>query len=342
MATILVTGGCGFIGSHLTAALRAQGHAVRVLDDLSTGTEANLAPGATLLLGDINQPAALEEALDGVDACYHLAAVASVERCVHDWPGTHRTNLSATISLLNAARGRSVPVVYASSAAVYGHAATLPLDERAPTVPLSAYGADKLGCEQHARVAGHVHGVPTAGLRFFNVFGPRQNPASPYSGVISIFCDRMRRGERVDVYGDGGQTRDFVYVGDVVAALMAAMREASLEAPVFNVCTGQAVSVLQLARVIASITRVDADLCYRPARAGEIRHSVGSPDRARDHLGLGVPVSLREGLTATLDWMREAAPAPRRVTMASATPNTRAPAGRVQAARTPVSRAASR
>jgi len=342
MAKILVTGGCGFIGSHLTAALRAQGHAVRVLDDLSTGTEANLAPGATLLLGDINQPAALEEAMVGVDACYHLAAVASVERCVRDWPGTHRTNLSATISLLNAARVRSVPVVYASSAAVYGHAATLPLDENAPTVPLSAYGADKLGCEQHARVAGHVHGVPTAGLRFFNVFGPRQNPASPYSGVISIFCDRIHRGEAVDVYGDGGQTRDFVYVADVVAALMAAMRVVSVEAPVFNVCTGQAVSVLQLARTIASLTRVEADLRYRPARAGEIRHSVGSPDRARDHLGLAAPAPLREGLAATLDWMREAAPAQKLVAMAGATLNLHGGAGRIQASRAPVSRAASR
>ena len=223
MATILVTGGCGFIGSHLCGALRARGDTVRVLDDLSTGSAANLAPGAKLLLGDVNQPLALREAMAGVDACFHLAAIASVERGVTEWLATHRTNLSATIAVMDAARVAGVPVVYASSAAVYGQQAALPLDETARPAPLSAYGADKLGCEQHAKVAGHVHGLPTMGLRFFNVFGPRQDPSSPYSGVISIFCDRLRQGLPVRLYGDGGQTRDFIYVGDVVAALLQAL-----------------------------------------------------------------------------------------------------------------------
>ncbi len=310
MATILVTGGCGFIGSHLVGALRDRGDQVRVLDDLSTGSLANLAPGAKLMVGDINDPAALNAAMQGVDACFHLAAIASVERCVRDWPGTHRTNLSATISLFDAARARQVPVVYASSAAVYGDAPAGPIDEETAPTPLSAYGADKLGCEQHARVAGHVHGVPTAGLRFFNVFGPRQDPRSPYSGVISIFCDRLRRGDAIDVFGDGEQTRDFVYVGDVVRALLAALQAASVQAPVLNVCTGRAVSVQGLAALVSDLTGRRAIIRQRPPRAGEIRHSVGSPARARRMLGLGPAVPLRDGLRVTLDWMERQEPQP--------------------------------
>lgn len=303
MATFLVTGGCGFIGSHLAAALRARGDSVRVLDNLSTGSPENLAAGATLMVGDINDPAALAAAMQGVDGCFHLAAIASVERCLHDWPGTHRTNLSATVALLDAARVRAIPVVYASSAAVYGDAPAGPIAEDTPASPLSAYGADKLGCEQHARVAGHVHGVPTAGLRFFNVFGPRQDPRSPYSGVISIFCDRLRRGQAIDIFGDGGQTRDFVYVGDVVRALLAALPAASRAAPVLNVCTGRAVSVRELAGLVAELTGRRAEIRPRPARAGEIRHSVGSPARARRMLGLGAALPLDDGLRATLDWL---------------------------------------
>jgi len=303
MATFLVTGGCGFIGSHLAAALRARGDQVCVLDDLSSGSPANLAPGATLMVGDAGSPATLARALQGVEGCFHLAAIASVERCTQDWAGTHRTNLSATVALLDAARARSLPVVYASSAAVYGDAPAGPIAEETPTTPLSAYGADKLGCEQHARVAGHVHGVPTAGLRFFNVFGPRQDPRSPYSGVISIFCDRLRRGEAIDIFGDGDQTRDFVYVGDVVRALLAALPAASVQAPVLNVCTGRAVSVGGLAQMVGELTGHRPEIRRRPPRAGEIRHSVGSPARARRMLGLPAPLPLREGLRATLDWL---------------------------------------
>ncbi len=320
MATFLVTGGCGFIGSHLCAALVARGDRVRVLDDLSTGAEANLAPGAVLLRGDIADPTAVREAMAGVDGCFHLAAIASVERGVQDWFGTHRTNLSGTVAVLDGARARppgggaagpaagGVPVVYASSAAVYGDLPTLPLDEGAPARPLSAYGADKLGCELHARVAGHVHGIPTLGLRFFNVFGPRQDPKSPYSGVISIFCDRLSRGEPVDVFGDGGQTRDFVFVGDVVAALLAAMPAASTDAPVLNVCTGRPTSVLELAATVADLCGIRLDVRHRPARAGEIRDSLGATGRAREVLGLGPTTGLREGLAAVLEWLRAGRP----------------------------------
>ena len=311
MATFLVTGGCGFIGSHLCAALRARGDRVRVLDDLSTGLEANLAPGAELLRGDVADPAAVREAMAGADGCFHLAAVASVERGVREWSATHRTNLSGTVAVFEAARraaASGVPVVYASSAAVYGDCGALPLGEDAPTRPLSAYGADKLGCELHARVAGHVHGIPTLGLRFFNVFGPRQDPRSPYSGVISIFCDRLSHGEGVDVFGDGLQTRDFVSVPDVVAALLAAMPAASPAAPVLNVCTGRAASVLELAGTVAELCGTKLEARRRPARSGEIRHSLGSPARAREALGLGPPIDLRAGLAEVVAWVRAGRP----------------------------------
>jgi UDP-glucose 4-epimerase len=197
-------------------------------------------------------------------------------------------------------------VVYASSAAVYGDAATVPITEATDRRPLSAYGADKYSCELHARVASEVHGIPTVGLRFFNVYGPRQDPQSPYSGVISIFCDRIRRGLSIDVFGDGGQTRDFIYVGDVVTALLAAMRLRPADAPVFNVCTGTATSVLELARTIADAAGTRLDVHYRPARAGEIRHSTGSPALSRASLSLPEPMILRSGLCNVLDWLATA------------------------------------
>ena len=303
MTTWLVTGGAGFIGSHLCEALLARGDAVRVLDDLSTGKLENLPPGAALIEGDVADPAAVRPALEGIAGCFHLAAIASVERGVTDWLGTHRANLTGAITVFDAARATRIPVVYASSAAVYGDAATVPITEAAERRPLSAYGADKLGCELHARVASHVHGIPTVGLRFFNVYGPRQDPSSPYSGVISIFCDRVRCGAPIDIFGDGGQTRDFVYVADVVAALLAAMRLVPTDAPVFNVCTGTATSVLELAHTIADLAGTQLDARHRPPRAGEIRHSTGSPAMSRSILGLAEPVSLRHGLGEVLNWL---------------------------------------
>ena len=303
MTTWLVTGGAGFIGSHLCEALLARGDAVRVLDDLSTGKRENLPPPATLIEADVADPLAVREALRGVAGCFHLAAIASVERGINDWLGTHRANLTGTITVFDAARAARTPVVYASSAAVYGDAATIPIPETTICRPLSAYGADKLGCELHARVASHVHGIPTVGLRFFNVYGPRQDSRSPYSGVISIFCERIRRGAPIDIFGDGEQTRDFVYVADVVATLLAAMRLAPTDAPAFSVCTGTATSVLALARTIAALTRTALEPRHRPPRAGEIRHSTGSPDLSRRTLALPEPVSLPNGLARLLDWL---------------------------------------
>ena len=312
MPHFLVTGGCGFIGSHLAAALLARGDRVRVLDDLSTGSRANLAPGAELVVGDIAEEGVLRAAMAGTDGCFHLAAIASVERGVREWLATHRVNLSGTIAVFDAARAAGgVPVVYASSAAVYGEQETLPITEDAPARPLSAYGADKLGCELHARVAGHVHGVPTMGLRFFNVFGPRQDPRSPYSGVISIFCDRLVAGEPVGIYGDGGQTRDFIAVSDIVAGLLAGLRQASPSAPVLNLCTGRATSVLDLATTIAALCHPAGQRPaprHLPARSGEIRHSVGSPEKAQAMLGLGAATSLEDGLAEVIGWIRAGRP----------------------------------
>jgi UDP-glucose 4-epimerase len=303
MTIWLVTGGAGFIGSHLCEALLARGDAVRVLDDLSTGKRANLPSEAMLIEGDAADPIAVRDALEGAAGCFHLAAIASVERGVTDWLGTHRANLTGAITVFDAARATRIPVVYASSAAVYGDAATIPIVEATERRPLSAYGADKLGCELHARVASHVHGIPTVGLRFFNVYGPRQDPRSPYSGVISIFCERIRQGGSIDVFGDGGQTRDFVYVADVVTALLAAARLAPAGAPVFNVCTGVATSVLDLARNVAELAGTRLDVRHRPPRAGEIRHSTGLPALSRKMLELPEPMSLRSGLREVLDWL---------------------------------------
>ena len=305
MPIFLVTGGAGFIGSHLCDTLVRRGDTVRVLDDLSTGSRDNLPPGVTLVEADVADPDAVHAAVDGVDGAFHLAAIASVARGVTDWLGTHRANLTGTITLFDAIRRRGgpIPVVYASSAAVYGDSATVPIGEDAERRPLSAYGADKYACELHARVAGHVHAIPATGLRFFNVYGPRQDPRSPYSGVISIFCERVARGAPVEVFGDGEQTRDFVFVADVVAALLGAMRQPSLEAPVFNVCTGTPTSVLDLARVIAELAGTALDVRHMAPRAGEIRHSTGVPHRARAAFGLGEPVALRVGLRTVLDWL---------------------------------------
>ena len=305
MASYLVTGGAGFIGSHLCDALVRRGDKVRVLDDLSTGHRENLPAEVDFILGDIADPIAARAAMEGMDGRFHLAAIASVERGVTDWTGTHRVNLSGTIELFDAIRrqGRTIPMVYASSAAVYGDARTIPIAEESDRNPLSAYGADKLGCELHARVASHVHGIPTVGLRFFNVYGPRQDPRSPYTGVISIFCERIGRGAPIAIYGDGGQTRDFVHVSDVVAALLGGMALRPTDAPVFNVCTGNATSVLDLAHLIASLVGNRLDRGFQPPRAGEIRHSLGDPTRLRAALHSADPVKLRDGLREVLAWM---------------------------------------
>jgi UDP-glucose 4-epimerase len=305
MSEYLVTGGCGFIGSHLCDSLIRQGHRVRVLDDLSTGHLTNLPREAVFIRGDIRDAGAVSVAMAGCDGCFHLAAIASVERSIHAWVETHRVNLTGTLQIFEAARRAGpgdapVPVVYASSAAIYGDQGDQAIGESARPKPTSAYGADKLACEHHAHVATTVHGVPTAGLRFFNVYGPRQDPRSPYSGVISIFSDRLAAARPITVFGDGGQTRDFVYVADVVRALTLAQQVISDEPRVVNVCTGRRTSVEDLAREIAASLGRRPVIEFGPQRHGEIRHSLGDPDAARRTLGFEAATSLQDGIAATV------------------------------------------
>ena len=311
MSLYLVTGGAGFIGSHLVDALLAAGHAVRVLDDLSTGTRENLDPSAELVVGDVADAAAVAAAMAGASACFHLAAIASVQRGNEDWLGTHRTNLTGAIAVLDAARlhGR-LPVVYASSAAVYGDLGGAAATEAATCRPQTAYGADKLGCELHAAVGWHVHGVPVAGLRFFNVYGPRQDPASPYSGVISIFARRVTAGDGLTLHGDGGQSRDFVNVSDVVSHLLAALAllQRTPGAHVLNVCTGRETTILALAQLTAEICGTKARITHGPARQGDIRRSVGDASLARARLGVAADTSLAQGLAALLAAISPKAP----------------------------------
>lgn len=303
MSKFLITGGCGFIGSHLADALIAQGHSVCILDDLSTGKRENAPASAALVVGDVADAALVRSIMSTVDGCFHLAAIASVQRSTDDWLGTHRTNLTGAITVFDAARqnARPVPVVYASSAAVYGNNPATPLAETAERRPLTAYGADKLGCELHANVAWHVHRVPSVGLRFFNVYGPRQDPSSPYSGVISIFADRVATQQPITIYGDGQQVRDFVFVSDVVAHLVAAMERCQQGAEVLNVCTGKATSVATLALAMGNLIGCRPEINYSPARAGDIKVSIGDPTMASKVLGVSATHSLVDGLRATLD-----------------------------------------
>lgn len=304
MAEYLVTGGCGFIGSHLAESLSARGDRVRILDDLSTGKRENAPDGAEIIVGDVADEALVAKAMAGCDGCFHLAAVASVQRGNEQWIATHRANLTGAITVFEAARnakdGAAVPVVYASSAAVYGDNPDIPLGEGAATRPLSAYGADKLGCELHGRVASHVHGVPTVGFRFFNVYGPRQDPHSPYSGVIAIFAERLARGEGITIHGDGGQNRDFVFVRDVVRYLLAAMERPELAPAVYNICTGRPTTVLQLAETIAEVCRVPLQVAHDAPRTGDIRQSLGDPSGVAAAFGFTADTRLDDGLRQTL------------------------------------------
>jgi UDP-glucose 4-epimerase len=300
-----ITGGAGFIGSHLTDALLAAGHHVRVVDDFSTGRAENLDPRCEVLRGDVCDAALMRRAMLGAAGCFHLAAIASVARANEDWLGTNRVNLGGTIAVLDAARHLGgVPVVYASSAAVYGSVSGI-ADEGTATAPLTAYGADKRASELHAAAGTLVHGVPTLGLRFFNVYGPRQDPNSPYSGVISIFAKAITAGQTITVNGDGRQTRDLIFVGDITALLLAGMDRLASGSPgvagtVLNACTGRETSVLDMARLIGGLIGAEVRMRPGPARPGDILRSVGSPVRAVQVLGVKARTDLRDGLAATL------------------------------------------
>lgn len=307
-----ITGGAGFIGSHLADALLSAGYSVRVVDNFSTGKIENVDPRCEIVRGDVCDQAVVRRALLGVSGCFHLAAVASVARANEDWIGTHNTNLGGFINVLDASRHLGgLPVVYASSAAVYGKLSGM-ATETALAVPQTAYGADKLGCELHARAGTLVHGVPSLGLRFFNVYGPRQDPLSPYSGVISIFAHAIGAGRPIHIHGTGLQSRDFVYVGDIVKFLiegMTALQDGRCTDEwaglAVNACTGRETSVVQLAQLIGDLLACDPVTTTGPARAGDIDRSVGSPALAKSLLNVIAGTSLRDGLVTTLASLRD-------------------------------------
>lgn len=303
MARFLVSGGCGFIGSHLVEQLVTKGDKVLVLDNLSSGKLTNLCEGAEFVEGDVLDRQTVHDCISGIDGIFHLAAISSVARTTENWPECHSINQTGTINLFDSVanlKQKTVPVVYASSAAVYGDkSGSSSRSETECPAPISAYGADKLGCELHARVAKLVHNVPTVGLRFFNVYGPRQDPSSPYSGVISIFADRVRRNLPLTIFGDGSQVRDFVFVLDAVKFLIRAMEECNGN-DIYNVCTGQGTNIAELAKMIAEIQGVSSEIEFRPSRKGDIKHSVGSPEAAYASLHCRADTDVRRGLRLTI------------------------------------------
>lgn len=301
MSNYLVTGGCGFIGSHLVDSLLQDGHKVRILDDLSKGEITEPPSASDLVIADVCDVSTVRKSMEGMDACFHLAAVESVQRSNEDWLATHLINMNGSINVLESARHYRIPVVYASSAAVYGDNAEMPLKEYASLRPLTAYGADKLGSELHARVASLVHQVPTIGLRFFNVYGPGQSVRQADRGVIPIFVDHLLKQETLNIFGDGQQTRDFVYVGDAVKFLREAMEKVKRTASVFNVCSGEPITINQLAHVLMSISGVQVDINYLPSRKGDIQISVGDPAYATRHLGISAKEPLLNGLREVIE-----------------------------------------
>lgn len=317
---VAVTGGAGFIGSHTVDLLVASGCRVVVLDDFSTGKRANLArwadrdryglggrePSVEVLTVDVSQ--GLFAALAPVTAQYgpidrivHLAAQVSVIHSIANPLTDERINYGGTLHVLEYARANAVKkVVFASSAAVYGDVAEFPVDEAAACHPVSPYGMHKLASEHALHYYSNVHHVPTTALRFFNVYGPRQDPSSPYSGVISIFADRAGSGRELTIFGDGEQTRDFVYVGDVVRAVVGAALTDGADRAVMNVGTGSEITVNELARAIVELTGGKSAIRHAEGRAGEILRSVARVDRAERLLGWKAQIALRDGLASTL------------------------------------------
>lgn len=302
---ILVTGGAGFIGSNLVDALIARGYAVRVLDNLSTGKRSNL-PGVgsvELIVGDVADANTVRRAVQGCRAVVHLAAVASVQASVDDPVGTHQSNLVGTLNLCEAMREAGIRrVLFASSAAVYGNNGEgEPISEDTPKAPLTPYAADKLSSEHYLDFYRRQHGLEPAIFRFFNIYGPRQDPSSPYSGVISIFTERARKGLPIAVFGDGEQTRDFVYVGDLVEVLVQALESSEVQEGAVNVGLNQATSLKQLLDAVGDVLGGLPEVSYQAARQGDIRHSRANNARLVQRYRLPEPpTGMRDGLAKLL------------------------------------------
>ncbi|HTK29486.1 MAG TPA: SDR family oxidoreductase [Vicinamibacterales bacterium] len=308
MANYLVTGGAGFIGSHLAEALAGRGHSVRVVDNLATGKRRNLAhlPGVELLEGDLADPDVAVRAVQGIDYVLHQAAIPSVPRSVADPVTSHRANVTASLNVLVAARDAGIKrLVYAGSSSAYGDTPVLPKREDMPPNPLSPYALQKLVAEQYAQLFTRLYGLETVTIRYFNVFGPRQDPGSPYSGVISLFATALLQGRQPIIYGDGGQTRDFTYVANVVDGVLRACEAPAASGEVINVACGTRISLNDLLTTMGRIVGVEARAVYREPRAGDVRDSQADIGKARRLLGYEPSVNLEEGLRHTLAWCRE-------------------------------------
>ncbi len=306
---VLVTGGAGFIGSHIAAALMADGARVRVLDDLSTGHRENLEEiGGDLdfVEGSVADEKLLQKALDGVELVFHEAAIPSVPRSVESPQQTHVASVDGTFSLLLAARDARVRrVVYAASSSAYGDQPTLPKSEQMLPDPLSPYAVAKLVGEYYCQVFTRVYGLETVSLRYFNVFGPRQDPGSQYSGVVSRFISVLLSGEQPVIYGDGEQSRDFTYIDNVVFANMKAASSKDASGKVINVANGQRITLNELLREIQQLTGTqDVAAEYREPRVGDVRHSLADITLAQQFLGYESQVDLKEGLQRTIEWWK--------------------------------------
>jgi len=317
LALHLVTGGAGFIGSHLAERLLADGHDVRVLDDFSSGKEANLdfAPPAKggrleVMRGDVSDEEVARRAVSGVACVYHQAAIPSVPRSIDNPAATHRANATGTLNLLIAARDAKVSrFVYASSSSVYGDTPTLPKVESMTPAPLSPYAISKLSAEHYARVFHRIYGLPTIGLRYFNIFGPRQDPTSQYAAVVPRFITAIAAGRAPVIYGDGEQTRDFNYVGNAVEAnLRAAACSDSAFGMTFNVACGARISLLDLVDRINGIFGTRVVPVHEESRPGDVKHSLADISLAGKHLGWRPATGLDEGLKKTADWFARTTP----------------------------------
>ena len=306
MARYLVTGGSGFIGSHIAAALCAQGDQVRILDNFSTGNRKNLqaAPGAEVIEGDVRSYHIVREAVEGCDVVLHQAALPSVPRSVKDPITSNEVNVVGTLNVLDAARDAKVSrLVYASSSSVYGLNPALPKQEDMMPQPMSPYAVSKLAGEHYCRTFFELYGFETVALRYFNVFGPRQDPNSQYSAVIPKFIDRLLRGDNPVVNGDGSQTRDFTYVQNVVQANLKAATTSAAAGEVFNIAGGNRFSLLELLGVLEGITGRRARPEFVPTRIGDVPHSYANVGKAKSVLGFAPSVGLAEGLTRTVESM---------------------------------------
>ena len=311
----LVTGGAGFIGSHIAAALAASGAKVRIIDDLSTGYRENIEAiegHVDFVHGSLADEASLRRALEGVELVFHEAAIPSVPRSVENPRQTHVASVESTFSLLLAAKETKVRrVVYAASSSAYGDQPSLPKVETMLPEPLSPYAVAKLVGEYYCQVFTRVYGLETVSLRYFNVFGPRQDPSSQYSGVISRFIGALLRDESPVIYGDGEQSRDFTFVQDVVNANLKAADTVKGIGQVINVANGERITLNQLLAQLKDLTgKADAVADYKEPRAGDVRHSLADISLARDLLGYRPQVDFQTGLRHTISWWKQSRFAP--------------------------------